>query len=192
MVNKMQPARTTDHMGHVMTVKRNAFTTDLPMIVNDSAQVKFTKGLTVKFDQLHEDLIDAQKAKQKKQQKALEPKDTGAIVVSSEFLSGKIKHSRDESGNITTEPSAITNNMEPETPMAERAKLKLKDDRDLEFFAQYMVDKPQPVVVMHPVAQLQKHVPTGSVIENQEAVQAAAEAEQRSRLVTPMTSEGAS
>ena len=124
------------------------------MIVNDMAKVRFTKGLTVKFDQLHEDVAEAQKAKQKKLQKVSEPKDTGAIVVSSEFLSGKIKHNREESGNITSEPSAITNSMDPETPMAEKTKLKLKDDRDLEFFAQYMVDKPQPVVVMHPVAQL--------------------------------------
>ena len=63
MVNKMQPARTTDHMGHVMTVKRNVLGSDLPMIVNDSAKVRFTKGLTVKFDQLQEDVIEAQKAK---------------------------------------------------------------------------------------------------------------------------------
>ena len=33
------------------------------MIVNDSAKVRFTKGLTVKFDQLQEDVVEAQKAK---------------------------------------------------------------------------------------------------------------------------------
>ena len=133
--------RTTDHEGRILEVQRSS--KELPPIVDNNLKItNITSGQTQKMERV--DTI-ASKLNQR------EKEDFGQIICG--------YNDPDDEGEEDGQTGNIV-----------QAKALIVDNRDLQYFKVFKVDKPKASIVNFPVSNVHKALPSGTVIESPERI----------------------